>query len=69
MIPEAQVPEALGSGPRNALADFWDSGKQATLRKMAVDCAKCGHVRKLAQLLRDNEPAVGCPRQFFECVC
>ncbi|CAL1131243.1 unnamed protein product [Cladocopium goreaui] len=68
MIPKAEVPEAFRAeherregykGPRNALgSDFWENGKQATLRKMALDCAKSGYVHKLNQMLAEHDPAL-----------
>ncbi|CAJ1407001.1 unnamed protein product [Effrenium voratum] len=67
-IPSPTMPQAFGGRtsvaspfsagpPRNCLG-FWERNHQATLRKMAIDCAKSGYVHKLAQMFREHDPAV-----------
>ncbi|CAE7483258.1 NOV [Symbiodinium sp. CCMP2456] len=36
--------------------NYWDRGRQASLRKLAIDLAKSGYIYKLSAMLREHDP-------------
>eukprot|EP00439_Symbiodinium_sp_Y106_P073842 s1149_g14.t1 len=38
--------------------NYWDRGRQASLRKLAIDLAKSGYVNKLSAMLREHDPKI-----------